>query len=147
MGHSSSIALGIALFKNKKRIYCFDGDGSLIMHMGALSTIGKISPKNFVHILFNNYSYESVGGQPTSADVINFPNLAKSCGYKSVFSLENSEKLKEKIKFINNLEGPILIEVKIKSGSRRDLGRPTKTPLENKEEFIKFLQERDDSDG
>ena len=87
MGHSSAIALGIALFKSKKKVVCLDGDGALIMQMGGLSTIGRTMPKNFVHILLNNEVHESVGGQPTSAKNIDFIELAKSNGYQFAFKM------------------------------------------------------------
>lgn len=139
MGHSSQIALGIAL-NSKKKIYSIDGDGAFIMHMGAITSIGSNKPKNFVHIVLNNGAHESVGGQKTTAFEIEIPNIAKSCGYKHTFSISNKEELKKKLEKIKNIEGPILIEIRIALGSRKDLGRPTKTPKENKIHFMRYLQ-------
>ena len=141
MGHSSSIALGIAITKPDRQVYCFDGDGALIMHMGALSTIGSLKPKNFKHIIFNNFSHDSVGGQPTSADNIHIPAIAKANGYADAFSAKTKEETIKIIKKIKNIDGPILLEIKVNKGARKDLGRPTSTPIENKEDFMKFIQD------
>ena len=141
MGHSSSIALGIALAKPNRKIYCFDGDGALIMHMGVLSTIGSLKPKNFMHIVFNNFAHDSVGGQPTAASFIDIPTIAKANGYKEAFSAKTKEEVSEIFQKIKKIQGPILLEIKVDKGSREDLGRPTKTPIENKNDFMKFLKE------
>ena len=93
MGHCSSIALGIAIGKPNKKVVCIDGDGSLIMHMGNLSTVGSLSPRNYYHILINNYVHDSVGGQATSAKYINIPQLVKANGYNTVSSVMNSSEL------------------------------------------------------
>ena len=140
MGHSSSIALGISLEKPDRTVYCFDGDGALIMHMGALAIVGQLRPKNFKHIVFNNYSHDSVGGQPTAAFNIDMPQIARSNGYVDAFSVETKDQVVEYIKKIKNMEGPVLLEIKVNKGARDDLGRPTTSPIDNKEEFMKFLQ-------
>lgn len=139
MGHSSSIALGIALEKQDRNVYCFDGDGAFIMHTGAITNIGKLSPKNYRHIIFNNGAHESVGGQPTLAFSIDIPAIAKSVGYKYAFSVENQRQLQETLTKLKNIEGPVLLEIKVKVSSRDTLGRPTTTPIENKNAFMKFL--------
>ncbi len=106
MGHASSIALGISIGKGSKEIFCLDGDGALIMHMGALSTIGKYGGKNFKHILLNNFVHDSVGGQPTSSDKIDYRDLSKSLSYKSFFRIKDIEDFDEKFnKFIKS-DGP-----------------------------------------
>lgn len=140
MGHSSSIALGIALEKQERQVYCFDGDGALIMHMGALSVIGELKPKNFRHIVFNNFAHDSVGGQPTSSYNINIPAIAKANGYAYAASAETKNDIINQIKKIKKTDGPALLEVKVNKGARKDLGRPTTTPIENKEEFMRFLK-------
>jgi phosphonopyruvate decarboxylase len=141
MGHSSSVALGIALEKPNRTVYCFDGDGALIMHMGALSTISSLRPKNFKHIIFNNFAHDSVGGQPTNTANIDIPAIAKANGYMGVFSAETKEQIVEYINKIKEMDGPVLLEVKVNKGARKDLGRPTVTPIENKESFMKFIQD------
>jgi len=140
MGHSSSIALGVALQKPEQEVYCFDGDGALIMQMGSLSSIGQLQPKNLRHIIFNNFAHDSVGGQPTAADNIDIPAIAKANGYKAVFSAQSEEEIKATIGKIKQIEGPTLLEIKVNKGARKDLGRPTTTPIQNKEELMEFIQ-------
>tara|TARA_B100000315_G_scaffold236012_1_gene251406 strand:+ start:586 stop:1716 length:1131 start_codon:yes stop_codon:yes gene_type:complete len=141
MGHCSSIALGIAIPNPGKKVVCIDGDGAFIMHMGSLSTVGKLKPKNFYHILINNQVHESVGGQATSASYINIPDLVKANGYKKVFFTDNEMELKSKVRMLISEEGPSFLEIKVKPGSRKDLGRPTIKPVDNKITFMKFIQE------
>jgi phosphonopyruvate decarboxylase len=141
MGHSSTIALGIALNKPNTKVWCLDGDGAVLMHMGAMALIGAKSPKNFIHVVINNASHESVGGQPTVADSINFGKIALGCGYKISNTATNIDELNEVLSEINEKEGPIFIEVKTSIGSRADLGRPSIPPIENKKEFMKYLVE------
>lgn len=140
MGHSSHIALGIARSKINRQVYCFDGDGAVIMHMGSLAIIGSQSPKNFKHIIFNNGAHDSVGGQPTVGFEIDFPLIAKACGYKLTLKAETMEKVKEKMSLLKSSEGPGLLEIRVKKGARKDLGRPTTTPIQNKEAFMGFLK-------
>ena len=139
MGHASQIALGIAMQKKGRRIYCFDGDGALLMHMGSLAIIGAAHPQNYVHIIFNNGAHDSVGGQPTVALNIDITNIALSCGYSLVLSVDDEKSLQEALVTISKVRGPILLEVKVRRGARKDLGRPTTTPIQNKETLMKFL--------
>ena len=140
MGHASQIALGIALAQPDRRVWCFDGDGATIMHMGSLAIIASKHPNNYIHVVFNNGAHDSVGGQPTVGLSIDLPSTALSMGYRKAFSVENSEKLTETLKQIRNIDGPILLEVKVKKGNRKDLGRPTTTPIQNKEALMSFLK-------
>lgn len=139
MGHSSSIALGIALARPERQVFCFDGDGAFIMHMGAISNIGHLKPRNYVHIVFNNGSHESVGGQPTLGFRIDIPSIARACGYRHVWSVSQKIDIIAAIKTALNQDGPTLIEIKICINSRENLGRPKTTPIENKEMFMKFI--------
>jgi phosphonopyruvate decarboxylase len=124
MGHSSMVALGVSL-KSKNNVICLDGDGSLLMHMGALATIGAFGRKNFKYILLNNSAHESVGGQKTVADQINFSLLSKSLGFKS-YTLIKSKNNNKKIitKFLKS-SGPIFLEVKIQISAMKNLSRPS----------------------
>lgn len=140
MGHSSQIALGIALAKPKRRVICLDGDGSLIMHMGALAIIASKKPENYKHIVINNGAHDSVGGQPTAGYSIDIPGIAGSCGYISVHTAANKEELEEKLPLFLSGRGPSLLEIKTRKGAREELGRPTTTPVENKNAFMKFLK-------
>lgn len=140
MGHSSSIALGVALNQPEKQIWCIDGDGAALMHMGAMATIGALSPANFIHVLINNEAHESVGGQPTVSNKVDFCKIAQGCGYRSVYRAVNLNEFEHILFSVKDIPKPILIEVKSAIGSRSDLGRPTLTPLENKEAFMKNLR-------
>ena len=140
MGHSSSIALGIALNRKKTRIWCIDGDGAALMHMGAMAVIGSNSPSNFVHVVINNGAHESVGGMPTVANDIDFKQVALGCGYKHAYSISEIDKMDDVLLKIKNQEGPIFIEIKSAIGSRKDLGRPTTTPQDNKKAFMEYLR-------
>lgn len=139
MGHASQIALGIALEKKKCKVFCFDGDGSTLMHMGSLAIIGSLHPDNYVHVIFNNGAHDSVGGQPTVAFNIDLCKIAQACGYEAALSVSDSDSLCEAFKRITYMHGPILLEVKVRKGARKDLGRPTTTPLQNKDTFMLFL--------
>lgn len=140
MGHASSIALAIALAKPKRRVVCFDGDGALLMHAGALATIASCKPKNFKHVVFNNLSHDSVGGQPTCANAIDVTKLALAMGYESAFSVSGESKLDSEIKKFLEANSPSLLEIKVKRGAREGLMRPLETPIENKKIFMDFLR-------
>ncbi|SUB77223.1 phosphonopyruvate decarboxylase [Porphyromonas macacae] len=139
MGHVSQIALGIALEKPKRRIICLDGDGATLMHLGGLAIIGDLHPHNYFHIILNNSAHDSVGGQPTVAGNIDFKSLAISLGYEYVQSIKTLDELFQTLKKLSQIKGPALIEIKVKKGSRKDLGRPKTSPINNKGQFINFL--------
>lgn len=143
MGHSSSIALGVALNKPNTRVWCIDGDGAALMHMGAMAVIGARSPNNYIHVIINNGAHESVGGQPTVADSMNLGQIAWGCGYNASYSATNLDELDAILSEIEGKQGPIFIEVKSAIGSRDDLGRPTTTPIKNKTAFMTYLRECD----
>lgn len=140
MGHASQIALGIAMAKTDRKVWCFDGDGATIMHMGSMAIVASKAPKNYVHVVFNNGAHDSVGGQPTVGLKIDLPSIAKAVGYSYAFSLDDKITLSRVLDEIENLEGPVFVEVKVKKGNRKDLGRPTTTPIQNKETLMSFLQ-------
>jgi phosphonopyruvate decarboxylase len=139
MGHASQIALGVALSNKDKEVYCIDGDGALLMHLGGLAIIGNQEPKNFRHILINNGAHDSVGGQETVGFEIDTLAIAKACGYKKCYSCSSKEEVVKLSKEIADIEGSVLLEIKVKKGARKDLGRPKATPIENKEAFMEFL--------
>ncbi len=140
MGHCSSIALGIALAQPKRKVICIDGDGAFLMHMGSLATIGKSQPSNFYHILMNNYVHESVGGQKTVIDSIDVIGIVKSTNYKDINSIGTPDELLKNLGDFFNNSGPGFLEIKLKPGSRTDLGRPTIKPIDNKRNLIEFLK-------
>ncbi|MEK6950170.1 MAG: phosphonopyruvate decarboxylase [Nanoarchaeota archaeon] len=140
MGHASSIALGIALQKPERTVYCLDGDGAVIMHLGALATIGKAQPARLKHIIINNFAHDSVGGQPTAAAVMNIPAIALASGYKTALAARSEAEVMEAMEKIKKTTGPALLEIQCNKGARENLGRPTRTPRENKQDFMKGLR-------
>lgn len=140
MGHSSSIALGIALGQPGRRVVCLDGDGAFIMHMGAVTNIGHLAPANYIHIVFNNGAHESVGGQPTLGFDIDIPAIAMACGYRHAAVAHTRDEIRDELARAMETEGPALIELRVSINSREDLGRPRTTPVENKEAFMKFIR-------
>jgi phosphonopyruvate decarboxylase len=141
MGHSSSIALGVALNKPETRIWCVDGDGAVLMHMGALAVIGANAPKNMIHIVINNAAHETVGGMPTVAGKLDLVAIAKACGYPNAVCVDNFEALDHALEVAKNCNELSMIEVKCSIGARDDLGRPTTTALENKQNFMGYLEQ------
>ncbi|MCR3921772.1 MAG: phosphonopyruvate decarboxylase [Firmicutes bacterium] len=138
MGHAAQIALGIALAKPETNVYCLDGDGALIMHMGGLAIIGDQAPTNLKHIVLNNGAHDSVGGQPTVGHTLDIPAIATACGYPIALQAQSKTEISSHMKTIQN-SGPALLEIKINQGARKDLGRPQTTPQENKAAFMHFL--------
>jgi phosphonopyruvate decarboxylase len=141
MGHASQIALGIALEKPDRRIWCFDGDGAVIMHMGGMAIVAEKAPANYIHVVFNNGAHDSVGGQPTVGLDIDLCAIAKAVGYKAAFSTDNKDDLNAILSEVKDLEGPVFIQVCVKKGNRKDLGRPTTTPIQNKDALMAYLKD------
>lgn len=139
MGHSSSIALGVAVQKPEQRIWCIDGDGAVLMHMGSLAVIGASQPKNLIHIVINNGAHETVGGMPTVAGSIHLTDIARACGYPRAVCVDSFEALDRELEAAKAPKELSLIEVKCAIGAREDLGRPTTTALENKQNFMNYL--------
>ncbi len=139
MGHSSSIALGIALQKPEKKVWIVDGDGAVLMHMGSMALLGANAPKNVVHIVINNGAHETVGGMPTVAEKIDLVKIAEGCRYDKAVCVDSFEALEKALNRAKTFEGLSFIEVKCSIGARADLGRPTTTERENKEAFMKCL--------
>ena len=140
MGHTSSIALGVALNKPDKKIWCIDGDGSVLMHLGAMAVIGNRNPSNLIHIVINNEAHETVGGMPTVANTINLVEIANACGYSYVTSVDNFKELDDELEKVKSGKQLSFIEIKSSIGARENLGRPTTTAIENKENFMEFLR-------
>jgi phosphonopyruvate decarboxylase len=139
MGHSSSIALGVAVQKPNQRIWCIDGDGAVLMHMGSMAVIGANKPANLIHVVINNGAHETVGGMPTVAGEIDLVSIAKACGYPNAVCVDNFFDLDTELAAAKDRRELSLIEVKCSIGAREDLGRPTTTALENKQRFMNFL--------
>lgn len=141
MGHSSSIALGVAINKPNQRIWCVDGDGAVLMHMGSMAVMGANKPKNLIHVVINNGAHETVGGMPTVAGSIDLVAIAKACGYPNAVCVDNFVDLDKELEAAKARNELSLIEVRCSIGARSDLGRPTTTALENKQGFMEYLEE------
>jgi len=124
MGHTSSVALGYSL-SSKSRTICIDGDGSLLMHLGSIKTVGNFANKNFKYILLNNNAHDSVGGQSTYANDVDFEKLSKSLGFKNFYSIDNKKNLKKIIKKFLTEKKLSFLEVKVSNSKIKKLPRPT----------------------
>lgn len=140
MGHASSIALGVAANRPGAKVWCIDGDGAVLMHMGALAVLGANRPKNLIHIVINNGAHETVGGMPTVAPSVHFVRIALACGYPYAVSVDDADALAMELEKARERNELSLIEVKCAIGARGDLGRPTTTTLENKQNFMGYLE-------
>ena len=140
MGHASQIALGIALSQPDRRVFCLDGDGALLMHMGSLALIGSSRPRQFVHVVLNNGCHESVGGQPTVGFEIDIPKIAEACGYSAAVSVSTVADLMNSLERFHEIEGPCLLEVRVSAAARKDLRRPQKPPSAGRDDFMEFLR-------
>lgn len=139
MGYASSIAQGVAMNKPSRRVYCLDGDGAALMHMGTMASIGQSNLKNLKHILINNGCHDSVGGQPTIGNSVDLAGVAQACGYKYVKSVSDPADIKRELNAIRDMSGPVFLEIKCRTGTRKNLGRPKATPAQNKNQFMNYL--------
>lgn len=139
MGHASQIALGIALQQPGRLTVCLDGDGAALMHMGAMAIIADQAQGNFLHVVLNNGAHGSVGGQPTVGRKVDLPAVARACGYMHVASCDTAASLSQQLEKVADAEGPMFLEVNVRQGHRADLGRPTSSPVQNKNDFKAFL--------
>ena len=140
MGHANQVALGLALARPDRSIYCFDGDGAALMHMGSMALIGQSGCANLIHIVFNNGVHGSVGGQPTVGFSIDISAIALACGYVSAEVVDAPAALVNSLSNAKTNNGPTLIEVRVRPGNREDIGRPTNKPAENKLALMEFLK-------
>ena len=136
MGHASSIATGIAIADKDKKIICIDGDGAALMHLGALAISSDF--KNLIHILINNEVHDSVGAQPTKGSAIEFDKVASLLGYGHTTEANSKNEIIESLNKAINSDYSSFISIRVNPGFRNDLGRPTRTPIENKEDFMSF---------
>lgn len=140
MGHASSIALGLAIVQPERNIWVLDGDGAAIMHLGSLAVIGNQKPVNLKHLLFNNHVHDSVGGQPTAANSVDFQKLANSVGYEVVPSAKRQEEIATSVRYLCESDGPSFLEILVRPGSRPELGRPAEAPRVLSERFISGIR-------
>ncbi len=140
MGHCSSIAYAVAVNKPDIKVWCVDGDGAALMHMGAMAMIGTGGVKNWIHIVINNGAHDTVGGMPTTASQIHMAKVAKACGYPNAVCVDNFENLNKELKKAKHRKDLSFIEIKCSMGSREDLGRPTISTQENKIRFMEYVK-------
>ena len=136
MGLASSIGLGVALKNPRKSVFVFDGDGNILMNFGSLVTIGALKPKNLVHIIFDNGSHESTGGQPTNTSSVSIEKIARVCNYNHTFIVKTKNNFEKILCKIKKLKGPIMIEVKIQQSKGERSRRVNYKPVEIKERFM-----------
>ncbi len=141
MGHASMIALGIALERTDRRVWCLDGDGAALMHLGAMAVLGQKKPVNLLHVVINNAAHETVGGMPVCEGALDMSQVAKAVGYEHIFRAETGGELDAALAAAKNCGGLTLVEVMCAVGARDDLGRPTTTPRQNRDALMKFIQE------
>ena len=139
MGHASSIALGIAMRESRREVWCFDGDGALLMHLGGLAVIADHAPPTFFHVVFNNGVHDSVGGQPTSVSVVDVAATATALGYRHPSSTNDLASVADTVAELRRNGGPALLELKVRPGNRPGIGRPKRTPAESKRAFMTAL--------
>lgn len=141
MGHASMIAFGIAQDDPSRKVFCIDGDGAALMHMGAFPFLAENAPENFIHIVVNNQAHESVGAMPTGCGQVKLAELAKAAGYRFAARITDPEELKEIAQNWNIQKGPCLYEIMVSLESRADLCRPAESARENRDHFMRYLQD------
>ncbi len=141
MGHASQIAIGIALAKPDRQVFCLDGDGAMLMHMGGAAIVGAAGVANFKHVILNNGVHDSVGGMATAGLRVSFSKIVKACDYTEAWRVERRDDLAEKVVRLRDARGPAMLEIMVQKGARADLGRPKTSPIENKTAFTEFLSQ------
>jgi phosphonopyruvate decarboxylase len=141
MGHACSIALGISMREPEREVWCFDGDGAFLMHLGSLAVIADHAPASYFHVVFNNGVHDSVGGQPTSISAVDIAATARALGYRYAASTSDLDSISEAVARLRAAGGPALLELKVRPGNRPGIGRPTRTPAESKQAFMAALRE------
>ncbi len=135
MGHTAMVSLGVSIF-SKKKVYCIDGDGSILMHMGSMHRFAIDGNKNLKHVLLNNNCHDSVGGQKTKAMSIDFKKLSISLGYKKYFKIKSNNDLKKVLKQFIKSKGPSFLEILTDVNRDKNLPRPTNL-IKIKNQFCK----------
>lgn len=141
MGHASMIALAIALEKPDRRVWCLDGDGAALMHLGTLPVIARRSPANMIHVVINNAAHETVGGMPVCEGALDVSAMAQAAGYPTILRADSPQTLADALKSAQGCGQLSLVEVMCANGARADLGRPTTTPQQNRDALMTFIRE------
>jgi phosphonopyruvate decarboxylase len=140
MGHASAIALGVAMREPTREVWCLDGDGALLMHLGSLAVIADHAPATYFHVVFNNGVHDSVGGQPTSVGLVDVPAAAQAMGYRHAERAAGLDDLPAAVERLRAAGGPALLELQVRPGNRPGIGRPTRTPQESKRAFMRAVR-------
>lgn len=141
MGTASAIGFGVARALPRQPVVVIDGDGAALMKLGALATIGYYQPANLLHIVLDNESHDSTGGQHTASSVVRFAEMAAAANYRRAAAADDPAEARALFKEMSQQPGPSLLHIKIRPGSPKNLGRPTVKPHEVKERFMQFLAE------
>ena len=112
-----------------------------MMHLGAVPLIGRRAPENLIHVVINNGAHETVGGMPVCSGTLNPGKIAAVSGYRTVLHAYSADGLKDALDQLKSLDGPVFLEVRCACGARKDLGRPTTTPEQNRKAFMDFLKD------
>jgi len=140
MGTASAIGFGVAHALPKQPVVVLDGDGAALMKLGSLATIGCYQPGNLLHVILDNESHDSTGGQQTSSPITRFAEIAAAANYRHAIAAVRPEDIREAVQLLRGTTGPSLLHVKIQPGSPKDIGRPSVKPHEVKERFMDFLK-------
>lgn len=138
MGLVSSISLGVALALPHKKVVALDGDGNLLMNMGSLATVGRMAPKNFIHVVLDNECYASTGGQPTASRTVGLEKVAASCGFRLWRRIEDKGQLEATMKELLDVDGPAFVLVKVEPGWKQ-VPRVAHSPETIKSRFTRFI--------
>jgi phosphonopyruvate decarboxylase len=139
MGLASSLAAEVALQRPREKVFIFDGDAAAIMSAGNLATIGSCAPSNLYHIVFDNGCHDSTGGQPSTSRIVAWEKLALANAYTGAAVVATQEELESELEQCLSQPGPRMLVVRVRKGSRSDLGRPTAAPLENRDAFMRRM--------
>ena len=140
MGHASMIAMQIARERPDRRVWCLDGDGAMLMHLGASVLIGMTARENLIHVVINNGAHETVGGMPVCSGKMDICALGRAAHYSVVLSADSPDTLAIALNQAEAVSGPVLIQVCCACGARKDLGRPTTTPVQNRDALMKHIR-------
>jgi phosphonopyruvate decarboxylase len=139
MGHASSIAMGIAVCETEREVWCLDGDGAALMHLGTLAVVADHGAPLF-HVVFNNGVHDSVGGQPTAVGAVDLPAMAQAAGYRRALATDSLDDIPGMVATLRRAGGPSLLELRVRPGNRAGIGRPTRSPAEAKDVFMAALR-------
>lgn len=140
MGHASAIALGVALEEADREVWCLDGDGALLMHLGGLAVIAEHAPHTLFHVVFNNGVHASVGGQPTAISQVDLVQASRGLGYRNAVSASNLAQVAAAVPALRASGGPSLLEAVVQPGNRAGIGRPTRSPAQSRQAFMQALR-------